>query len=325
MLMLLIAAMGKQKKELCMGFDIVIKGERKADFFLDESGISKLLVSGSNRSIKGQSKSAFNLRQLEQLLEDNVWIKDAQLYFDNKSVLHVVVEEREPVARVITESGYSFYIDKEEAVMPVSDKAVTKLPVFTGYPEKKPKPKRDSILLHEINEVASYINEDSFWLSQVAQVDIVTDCGKNCWEFEMTPVVGRHVIKLGNGENVADKFRRLFAFYQQVLGRTGWDRYKTIDVRYVGQVVGGKSENPKVDSLVFVKRANELLRQAKEVYEQELKETVVVEKSGAVPVRSAIRREGKSDEGKDKPEENRVPKAVMPKRNNDANNLKQPI
>ena len=86
----------------------------------------------------------------------------------------------------------------------------------------------------------SFISTDPFWNSQVAQIDIIADCGTGCWEFEMIPVVGRHVVKLGDGNNIDQKFKRLFAFYEQVLNRTGFDHYKTIDVRFAGQVVGGK-------------------------------------------------------------------------------------
>jgi cell division protein FtsQ len=311
MLILLIAAMGKQKKELCKGYEIVIKGERTTDFFLDEQGIIKLLKAAAKGNIKGQSKATFNLQQMEELLEDNVWIKDAQLYFDNKAILHISVEEREPVARVFTAGGRSFYIDNNERKMPLSEKGIAKVPVFTGYPDKKMRANEDSALLHHINAIAGYVSNDSFWVSQVAQIDIVQDCGAGCWQFEMIPVVGRHLVKLGDGENTEQKFRRLFAFYQQVLGRAGLDHYKIIDVRFAGQVIGGKSENPKVDSILFSKKANELIRHAKQVYEEELKEESLDEK--------AIQENKEKDNNKpviaDKPAERKVPRAIMPKRN----------
>ena len=83
------------------------------------------------------------------------------------------------------------------------------------------------------------------------------------WEFDMIPVIGNHIVKLGNGEDMEQKFNRLFIFYKQVLSRTGFDKYKTIDVRYAGQVVGGKSENPKVDSVQLRKNVENLLQQIK--------------------------------------------------------------
>ena len=85
------------------------------------------------------------------------------------------------------------------------------------------------------------------------------------WEFEMVPVIGNHIVKLGDGENIEHKFNRLFIFYKQVSARAGFDKYKTIDVRYAGQVVGGKSENPKVDSVQLRKNVENLLQQIKKI------------------------------------------------------------
>lgn len=264
MLTLFIAAMDKQKSELCKGYSIAIHSERQADYFLDEDAILKLLKASVKGNIKGQSKAVFNLQQMEQMLENNVWIDDAQLYFDNKAVLHVSVKEREPVARIFTAGGKSFYIDSSRKILPLSEKALVKIPVFTGFPDKKHYTGLDSLLLQHINIIAGYVRSHSFWSSQVAQIDIVTDCGAGCWEFEMVPVVGRHIVRLGTAENIEQKFHRLFAFYQQVLNKTGFDYYKTIDVRFAGQVIGAKSDTPKIDSIKYMKYVQELMNQSQD-------------------------------------------------------------
>lgn len=299
MCVLFIAAMSRQKRDICKDYTIEIKGERSANFFLDKAGITRLLKTSAHGAIKGQSKADINLQKMEDLLEDNVWIKEAQLYFDNQAVLHVIVEEREPVARVFTGKGRSFYVDKEEHTMPLSDKIFIKPPVFTGFPDKKLTAKVDSILLHEISAVAQYITGNPFWSAQVAQIDIISDCGTGCWQFEMIPVVGNHVIKFGNGDNVADKFDRLFTFYQQVLGRTSIDKYKTIDVRFDGQVVGSKSTNPKVDSVQLRKNVERLLDEANEMNKVDITETMPVVTRDTIANRTQT-----------------TPRAVMPSRNN---------
>ncbi len=268
MLVLLIAAMGKQKKNTCKDYVVAIKGNQEENFFLDKTEIVKLLKVAAKGNIKGQSKESFNLLEMESLLEDNVWIKDAQLYFDNKDVLHVSVTEREPVARIFTGSGKTFYIDADEKGIPLSENVSTKLPVFTNVPDKKDRTKKDSLLIHDIRTTAQFINSNPFWKSQVAQVDLVQSDADGSWQFEMVPVVGNHIVKLGDGENIDQKFNRLFIFYKEILSRTGFDKYKTIDVRFAGQVIGGKSENPKVDSVQLRKNVEELLQQIKKIEEE---------------------------------------------------------
>jgi cell division protein FtsQ len=74
------------------------------------------------------------------------------------------------------------------------------------------------------------------------------------------------VVKLGDANNIDQKFQRLFAFYEQVLNRTGFDHYKTIDVRFAGQVVGGKSDSPKTDSVKLAKSVQQMLKEANQVF-----------------------------------------------------------
>ena len=265
MLTLLIAAMGRQRKDICKDYSISIRSGVASEFFLEKGDIVSLLKAAAKGKIKGQAKSSFNLRQMEQLLEDNNWVKDAQLYFDNRDVLHVSIMERQPVARIFTAGGQSFYIDDSGQRMQLSDKVSARIPVFTGFPDKKISMKKDSVLVNDVIVTAKFIQNDPFWTSQVEQIDIDASCGPGCWEFDMIPVVGNHLVKLGTGEDIEQKFHRLWIFYKNVLSKTGFDRYKSIDVRYAGQVVAAKSENPKVDAEQLRKNVARLLEQMKEV------------------------------------------------------------
>ena len=136
MVTLLAAAIRKQKNDRCKDYSITIKGA-KDNLFVDEKDILKLLTTGAKGKLKGQLVSVINLRKLEQKLEESVWVKDAELYFDNKNKLHVTVSEREPVARIFNTAGKSFYIDRELHQMPLSDKLTAKVPVFTGFPDEE--------------------------------------------------------------------------------------------------------------------------------------------------------------------------------------------
>ncbi len=329
MLVLLIAAMGKQKKNACQDYSVIIKGSAGKDFFLGETDIVKLLKTASNGNIKGQPKSSFNLQQMENLLEENVWIKDAQLYFDNKDVLHVSVVERRPVARIFTSSGKTFYIDENEKGIPLSQNMSIKVPVFTGVPDKGNRSKKDSLLIHDIRVTAEFISGNTFWASQVAQIDVAPSSAGGSLEFDMVPVIGNHIVKLGSGENIQQKFNRLFVFYKQVLARSGFDKYKTIDVRFAEQVVGGKSENPKVDSVQLRKNVENLLQQIKKIEaENEVIEKTMTQSAGLVTETTAIRPVTSNDAIANDPgpnpsentlnpkpsQEKKIPKAVKPPR-----------
>ncbi|MET0464365.1 MAG: FtsQ-type POTRA domain-containing protein [Chitinophagaceae bacterium] len=347
MLTLLIAAMGTQQRDACKDLAIVIKGVRGDDFFLDETDILKLLKVATKGKIKGQPKEAFDLQRMEELLESNQWVKDAQIYFDSRNVLHVTVTEREPVARVFTANGRSFYFDDQAQMMGLSEKLSTRLPVFTGFPDKKMVTSADSLLMKDIVSTALFINSNPFWSSQVAQINIDLSCGAGCREMEITPMIGNHVVKIGDGENIESKFNHLFIFYKQVLSKSGFDKYRSIDVRFDGQVVAAKSENPKVDSVQLRKNVEKLLKQIKEMEELNERQSLLPTPTAITPVMPAVdssdknpepeeeqpekpavearqpeKREGKTTNsnkdrgGKKSPEPTKKqPRAVMPKRN----------
>ena len=258
MLTLLLAAISKKNKGQCHDYTITIKGVQN-NFFIDKKDVEELLIKATKGNIKGQPVASFNLHELEQMLEKNTWIDEAELYFDNRDVLHITVAEKEPVARIFTTAGNSFYIDSLGRKMPLSDKLSARVPVFTSFPDKKVLSAKDSVLLNDVRVTANYIINDPFWMSQVAQVDITP--GRT---FEMTPVVGNHQVKLGNGENIDQKFHRLMVFYQQVLSKTGFDRYKLIDVQYKGQVVASRyTGDAKIDSIQLRKNIEKLLLQSR--------------------------------------------------------------
>ena len=74
---------------------------------------------------------------MEMMLKHNSWIDEAELYFDNRNVLHITLTEKEPIARVFSTTGNSFYIDKIGNKIPLSEKRSARVPVFTGFPELK--------------------------------------------------------------------------------------------------------------------------------------------------------------------------------------------
>jgi cell division protein FtsQ len=327
MLSLLIAAIGKKNREDCADYTIAIKNSEE-NLFIDANDIRKLMKAGAGSEIKGKKISEINLKKLEQLLRENVWVRKAEMWFDNRNVLHVEVYEREPIARIFTAAGNTFYIDSTEKKLPLSDKLSARVPVFTGFIDKKVYSAKDSLLLTDVKNIATYISNHPFWKSQVAQIDITPER-----TFELSPVIGNHLVKLGSGQDIEKKFNRLMIFYKQVLAQKGFDAYSTIDVQYNGQVVGTKrgSDKNKVDTVMLKRRVNDMLKQMQKQYDSVAALKPVTEKptisgsqvstSGLRATNSqptnpnALKAESLPSKNNNKPDENK-PRAVMPKKTN---------
>jgi cell division protein FtsQ len=259
LVVLLVAAIGKKNHENCRDYVVTVKGAQH-NLFIDETDIKKILNAAVNGKIKGERMSDFNLRKLEQIIRRNAWVEKVNLYFDNRDVLHISVIEKEPIARIFTTAGKSFYIDSSTKKMPLSDKMSARVPVFTNFPDKRFLSDKDSILLADVKKTAMFILNDSFWMSQTEQIDITKD---RC--FEMAPTIGNHIVKLGDGSGIDKKFQRLFIFYQQVMSKSGFNRYNFVDVRFDGQVIGTKEKISKIDSVQLRKNVEKLLKEARDM------------------------------------------------------------
>jgi cell division protein FtsQ len=230
---LLVAAIKERNHKTCKGYEIEIKGSSEK-WFLDKKAIADLLT--GNNVITGKILKRIELSQIEARLENNPWIKNAELFFGNNQVLQVRIEEREPVARIFTVTGNSFYIDSSGHYLPLSDKFSARLPVFTGFPsDKLTLNSADRILLGHIKKVSAFLSQSPFWMAQIAQTDITPER-----TFEMVPVIGQHIIVFGDGTDCDKKFTRLMVFYQQVLSKAGMDMYKRVNIQYAKQVIGEK-------------------------------------------------------------------------------------
>lgn len=235
----LIAAMRKRDDKTCAGINIDIS-DVKNNLFANKNDIAGMLIHMSP-VIKGKAIKDFDLQQMEKTFEGNMWIKDAELFFDNNEILQVKIKEREPMARIFTAAGKSFYIDKDWMRLPLSTRFSARVPVFTNCPLDKSKwNTADSAVLGQIQSISSFLEKNSFWTAQIEQIDY-----SDKKQFELYPKVGEHKIVLGDGNNLEAKFKKLYIFYTEVLAKTGWNTYTSIDVQYKGQVVATRRESTK--------------------------------------------------------------------------------
>lgn len=81
-----------------------------------------------------------------------------------------------------------------------------------------------------------FVEADDFWRSEVVQIVVSTSVSGSL-EVKLVPRSGSHEVLFGRIEQVERKFDKLLRFYRNGLEHLGWDRYRTVDVRYAGQVV----------------------------------------------------------------------------------------
>jgi cell division protein FtsQ len=154
--------------------------------------------------------------------------------------------------RIINERGDSYYMDDEGKLMPLSDKYTAKVLVANGkitesygkyYKRSMEDIAKDSAvkartMLDELFAMATYIEKDEFWKSQVQQIFINENK-----EMELVPMVGNQKIIFGDTTAMDEKFKKLMIFYSQGLNTTGWwNKYASINLKFRNQIVCTKKE-----------------------------------------------------------------------------------
>ncbi len=256
---LLVAAMTKKNTEQITGVDIKIS-ESHDNYFINKKEVLAILEKVNGKKLEKASASSLDLTAMEADLVKDEWISKAELFFDNNKVLQVKVTEREPIARIFTVSGASFYMDSSLRKLPLSDKFSARLPVFTSFPtDVRVLKKQDSALLCEIKILSEYINSHPFWMAQIDQVDI-----SNAGTFELIPKLGNQVIRFGDAQDCDQKFNKLLAFYKKVETNIGWNKYSVLDIQYKNQVVGviRDAAGIKSDSLKTVEIMKSIIAEA---------------------------------------------------------------
>ena len=229
---LLVAAIHKKDAKHCAAVKITIEGVSN-NFFVDENDVRNIIKSVANGEPVGKPIGSFNLKAMETSLEKSTWVKAAELFFDNNNILRVNILEREPIARVFTTTGTTFYIDSSIMMLPLSEKFPARLPVFTNFPsDKVVLTAADSNLLRDIRTLSIAIQKDSFRMALIDQIDITPNRS-----FEMMPKIGSQIIVFGDATDAEEKFTKLEQFYKEVMAKTSWNKYSTINVQYKGQVV----------------------------------------------------------------------------------------
>ena len=205
--------------------EIDIQFDSEKPFFLTKSIVNKLLIQ-NEVSIEKQAKSVIDLYELEKQILNHSHVKDVSLYMTIDGQLITLIEQRQPIARIMT-SPASYYIDSELVKLPLSENYSARVPLVTGV-------KSDKDLI-EVKYVLLKIIQDDFLQKEI--VGIHLDPNMECM---MTVRSGNYKIEFGKLVETDHKINKLKAFYKKIFIDSMIHKYKTINIKYHNQVVGVK-------------------------------------------------------------------------------------
>ncbi len=236
----------KSSEQACTSIRIILSGNES---FIEQKDIAALLVEKFGE-LEGRTLESIPIHQIEHELRQIPYVFSAIVTTDMDGLLTVRIKQREAVVRIINRGGPDFYIDLQGHKMPVSLKYVPRVPVANGFISEPYDGTLDSTksgLVTDVFETAQYISSDSLWSSQVVQLYV-----NEHHDIELVPRVGGQRIILGNADSLERKFEKLWLFYRRIVPKTGINAYKSVNLKFAGQIICERSANFNPEDIVII-------------------------------------------------------------------------
>lgn len=238
---------GSANSRPCSG--VVIDISDSSDYhFVTKRQLLNLAYGNSNR-ISGKPVREVSASAIESRINVLRELKKAEVYISIDGLVHIYVEQRRPIMRVMPGDGGDFFVDEDGVVVRRRNLYNPRLHIVEGNVNISSAMLNgisvlDTSIKHsilkDIYPLVNYINDDKFWSAQIDQIYVD---GND--EIDLIPRVGNQTIHLGSAENYEGKLRNLEAFYDKVLPEVGWNKYSVINLEFKDQIVCKKRDNQK--------------------------------------------------------------------------------
>ena len=230
--------------------EIVYEIEYPSDTLFTEQEFNQY-VKKVHSQVIGKLIDSVNLSLFEKKIETFPYISNADV-INNRGTLLIKAEQEKIIAKIFNSKDEQFYLAKSGKLVPKSKNTAGRILIVNGYIQKqyaenqyvykvekkkneeKNKEKTNYSTLFVVWKIACFIENDPFWKAQISQIYI-----NSHQEIELIPTVGEHVILFGTvsssediDKSIKQKFNNLGYIYTDGFKITGWDKYKSINLKY---------------------------------------------------------------------------------------------
>ena len=178
-----------------------------------------------------------NFNDLEKKIKSNPHIKKVTLYKDLTGNLNVIINQFQPIARIVHENKSKKYFDIDGEIFPTS----------LGYSHRVLLiflTSKINFLNNNLNNtefgvdllnMVKYIESDKFLSKIVSEIEV--DNFKN---IIIRPQISKQKIIFGYPDDLVNKFRKIKIFYDEIAPAKGWNTYSSVNVKYRNQIICDK-------------------------------------------------------------------------------------
>ena len=206
--------------------------------FVSRSDIRKYLDKGYGKYV-GMTLDSLDLVKIEKIVDGKSAVMKSQAYVTKDGTLHVDVTQRRPVVRFQKKSG-GFYADAEGYIFPLQSSFTSHVQVIdgniplaanSGYKGGISDPKERQ-WFDRMMGLVNYIEGSKVWKDKIVQIHIA-DNG----DAALIPREGNEIFIIGEPVELEEKFMKMGKYYTVIIPEKGSGAYRTVDLRYKGQIV----------------------------------------------------------------------------------------
>lgn len=227
----------------CTGVRIEVQDSARSGFVTP--GLVRQWLSDSGLYREGAALRSIDVHAVEQLVERQDYVRQADAYTAIDGLLHIVLNQRHPVLRIVSEAGHNFYIDSTLVLLPPHPDCTADVPAVSGRfsfafppghfgPLDEKKFPQEQELLHNLLNFVHQVDTDRFLGALIAQIYY------DGREIRLVPRVGSQTIRFGSIADsvlVRQRLQKLSRFYRRSFAEGWWRSAAEIDLRFRGQVV----------------------------------------------------------------------------------------
>lgn len=219
------AGVSSRKPLTCKGLKVTI-ADSACNSFISRNDVRKFLESEYGQ-YKDLSLESLDLDKIEKVLEGKSAINNTEAFVTKDGMLNINITQRRPAVRFQGAKG-GYYADAEGRSFPLQKSYASHVPVVDGnIPEIT-----DTARIIKTTALVNYLESSNVWKDKIVQIRI-DDKG----DLILVPREGKERFIIGQPCDIKEKARKMEMYYTHIIPEKGSGKYKTVDLRFKGQIV----------------------------------------------------------------------------------------
>jgi len=232
-----IAGKHVRKGLRCERLEVVISDSLE-NGFVSEADV-KTFLDKSRVHYMGLPLDSLDLVNMEKVIDSRSAVLKSHAFVTKDGTLHIKVTQRKPVVRFQKKDG-GFYADAEGYIFPLQNSYSSHVQIIdghiplaanSGYKGGITDPKEKE-WFDKVMNLINYMEDSRTWKDKIVQIHVAEN-----GDMTLIPREGKERFIFGPPTDIEEKFEKLGMYYKAVIPEKGQDTYRSVDLRYRGQLI----------------------------------------------------------------------------------------